>query len=67
MVDTGRQDDKIAGLDPDSNPTVAIVPDIEVATAIQTVANFLIGMNVLCVEILQLRFVIGKFLWAYIK
>lgn len=67
MVDTGRQDDKIAGLNPDSNPTVVLVPDVEVTTSIQAVANFLIGVNVLCEEILQLRFIIGKFLWTYIK
>lgn len=67
MVDTGRQDDKIAGLNPDSNPTVGLVPDIKVATSIQTVTNFLISMNVFCVEILQFPFVIGKCLWRYIK
>jgi hypothetical protein len=64
MVDSSWQYDKITGLDPNANPAIVFVSNIEVATSLQTITNLFILMNVLSVEILQLLFVIFNFLWA---
>lgn len=42
MVNSGRQDDEIAGLDPDPNPTVVVASNVEVATPFQAVTYFLV-------------------------
>lgn len=64
VVDSGWQNDKIAGLDPDANPIVFLVSNIKVAASFQTVTYLLVGMYVLRVEVLQLLFVVLHFLRA---
>ncbi|KAE8663494.1 Oxidoreductase, putative isoform 2 [Hibiscus syriacus] len=64
MVDSGRQYNEIACLDPNPNPSVILVPDIEISTAFQTVAYLFIGMYVLGVKIPQLLLIVSNFLWA---
>ena len=48
MVGALWQNDHVAGLQFDANPCVLFVPDIEVATSLNAVADLLVVVDVLC-------------------
>ncbi|KAF5760137.1 hypothetical protein HanXRQr2_Chr16g0749771 [Helianthus annuus] len=67
VVDSGWQNDEVASLDPNANPTIIVVPDIKIPTPFQTITYLFVCMNVLCIEVLQLLLIILHFLRAQIQ
>lgn len=57
MVDARRQDDQITLLQPDSDPIVALAPDIKETCAIENVSDFFVLVQVLMEKALHLLFV----------
>lgn len=50
MIDAGGEDQQIAGLDPDAHPLVALAADVEIAGALEHVADLFVLVQVLLEE-----------------
>jgi hypothetical protein len=65
MVNSRRQNNQIAFLEPNSHPVVTLAPNIKVTRTIQNVPDLLILMQMLVEERLHLLFVdVAHLLWA---
>lgn len=67
VVNSGGENDEVAGLEGDSNPTVLVVPHVEVTASFEAVPDFFVLVYVFRVEVLELLFEVVQFLGGYIK